>query len=256
MAPDLSGTEGIGLNVAGYQGTTLQGGPASRPAARTRAFHQARRHSRWVRFAKIAIPLGSLLAMGLVGFFAYFNPFRQIENLTFGAIGVSGTNVTMEAPKLTGFKNDNRPYEVTASAATQDVKNPNFVELKDLRARLVTDDKGSVARLEADIGVLDTQKERMDLRQNVRVRTNEGQEVLLRSALVDFKRGTVVSNEPVTVILGDNGQIEAQGLRVTDNGKVMTFSGRVHTTLLPGSSSDSSSPAAPSEAAQPTSVRP
>ena len=34
----------------------------------------------------------------------------------------------MESPKLTGFKNDNRPYEVTASAATQDVRQPNLVE--------------------------------------------------------------------------------------------------------------------------------
>jgi len=242
--------------VAGFQGTTLQGGPASRPGARTRAFNKARRHSRWVRFAKIAIPVGSLLAMVAVGLVAYLEPFRKIENLSFGSLGVSGTNVTMEAPKLTGFKNDNRPYEVTASAATQDVKNPNFVELKDLRARIVTDDKGSAARLEANVGVLDTQKERMDLRQNVRVRTDAGQEVQMRSALVDFKGGTVVSNEPVTVILGGNGQIEAEGLRVTENGKVMSFRGRVRTTFLPASGSDSSSPAAAPQAAQPASVRP
>lgn len=255
MAPDLSQTEGIGLNVAGFQGTAIQGGPASMPVARARAFKKARRHSRWVRFAKIAIPVGSLLAMGTVGLFVYYKPFEQVENLSFGAIGVSGTNVTMEAPKLTGFKNDNRPYEVTASAATQDVRNPNFVELKDLRARIVTDDKGSAARLEANIGILDTQKERIDLRQNVRVRTDAGQEVHMRSALVDFKGGTVVSNEPVTVILGGNGQIEAKGVRVTDNGKVMSFKGRVHTTFLPASGSDSPS-AADSEADQPASVDP
>nr|WP_279306541.1 LPS export ABC transporter periplasmic protein LptC [Microvirga solisilvae] len=200
--------------------------------------------------------MGSLLAVAAVSLFAYLEPFRKVENLSFGSIGVSGTNVTMEAPKLTGFKNDNRPYEVTASAATQDVKNPDFVELKDLRARLVTDDKGSTARLEANVGILDTKKERMNLRQNVRVRTDAGQEVQMRSAQVDFKSGLVVSNEPVTVILGGNGHIEAEGLRVTENGKVMSFKGRVRTTFLPASGSDSSSPVAPSQAAQPTSVRP
>ena len=80
------------------------------------------------------------------------------------------------------------------------------------------------------------------------------------SAQVDFKSGTVTSNEPVTVILGGNGQIEAQGLRVIDNGKVMSFKGRVRATFLPTSGSDSdpdsSSPAAASQAAQPASVRP
>ncbi|MFL5164422.1 MAG: lipopolysaccharide-assembly, LptC-related protein, partial [Microvirga sp.] len=102
----------------------MRDGPTSRSAVRSRAFNKARRHSRWVRFAKIAIPLGSLLGMAGVGTMAYYNPFQQIENLSFSSIGVSGTNVTMESPKLNGFKNDNRPYEVTASAATQDVRKP------------------------------------------------------------------------------------------------------------------------------------
>jgi len=270
MAPERGETKGIGSDVAGFQAIATQDSPAVRPVARTRDFHKARRHSRWVRFAKIAIPLGSLLAMAVVVFFAYFEPFRQIENLSFDNIGVSGTNVTMEAPKLTGFKNDNRPYEVTASAATQDVRKPNFVELKDLRARIVTDDRGSVARLEAHVGVLDTQKEQMNLHQSVRVTTNAGQEVQMQSAFVDFKSGSVTSDEPVTVILGGNGRIEAEGLKVVDNGKLLSFKGRVRTTFMPSTASESDaaapagadsaapvpSPAAEDTAAQPTSVRP
>ncbi|WP_205789902.1 LPS export ABC transporter periplasmic protein LptC [Microvirga makkahensis] len=271
MAPESGQTEGIGSDVAGFQVITTQDSRVSRPAARTHAFRKARRHSRWVRFAKIAIPSGSILAMASVALFAYFEPFKQIENLSFDNIGVDGTSVTMEAPRLTGFKNDNRPYEVTASAATQDVRKPNFVELKDLRARIVTDDRGSVARLEADIGVLNTQKEQMNLRQSVRVTTDAGQEVQMQSAFVDFKSGSVTSTEPVTVILGDNGRIEAKGLKVVDNGKVLSFKGRVHTTFMPSAASgpddapapagtDSavpvSPPAAGPAAAQPTSVRP
>lgn len=255
--------------MTGFQGTTIQGGPAARPASRARDFSRARRHSRRVRFAKIAIPSGSVLAMAVIGLFVYFKPFEKVEDLSFASIGVNGTSVTMEAPKLTGFKNDNRPYEVTASAATQDVRKPNFVELKDLKARLVTDDKGSTARLQAQIGVLDTQKEQMNLHQDVRVRTDAGQEVQMRSAFVDFKAGSVTSNEPVMVILGGNGQIEAEGLKVIDNGKVLSFKGRVRTTFLPSSAPDPAAPApagtdsaAPASspdaapAAQPTSVRP
>ncbi len=270
MAPESGETKGIESDVAGFQVIATQDSPAIRPVTRTRAFHKARRHSRWVRFAKIAIPFGSILAMAVVAFFAYFEPFRQIENLSFGTIGVDGTNVTMEAPRLTGFKNDNRPYEVTASAATQDVRKPNFVELKDLRARIVTDDRGSVARLEANVGVLDTQKEQMNLHQSVRVTTDAGQEVQMRSAFVDFKSGSVTSDEPVTVLLGGNGLIEAEGLKVVDNGKLLSFKGRVRTTFTPSTASKSDAaapaeadsaapvppPAAEGTAAQPTSVRP
>ena len=60
--------------------------------------------------------------------------------------------------------------------------------------------------------MLDTEKEQMKLRQDVRVRTDAGQEVKLRSAFVDFKAGTVDSDEPVSVIL-DNGVIDASGPR-------------------------------------------
>jgi lipopolysaccharide export system protein LptC len=107
----------------------------------------------------------------------------------------------------------------------------------------------------------------MELRQNVRVRTDAGQEALLRSALVNFKAGTVVSKEPVTVSLG-NGVIKATGLTVTDNGKVMQFKGRVQ-TVFEASSGEAGNPppAAPAQPsllsapataaeAQPTSFRP
>jgi lipopolysaccharide export system protein LptC len=246
-------------NVTVIQGTTMRDGPASRSAVRSRAFNKARRHSRWVSFAKVAIPLGSLLGMAGVGLVAYYNPFKQIENLSFGSIGVSGTNVTMESPKLTGFKNDNRPYEVTASAATQDVRKPDLVQLKDLRARIVTDERGGVARLRADSGVLDTKKEQMRLRENIVVTTDAGHEVRLRTAFVKFKAGSVVSNDPVTVSFG-NGTIEAEGLDVADNGKVMSFAGRVRTVIQPSGSTPSTPEAAgtgsTAPAPQQTSIRP
>ena len=241
----------------------MRDGPALRPVGRsTRAFNKARRHSRWVLFAKIAIPVGSLIGMAAVGFVAYYDPFRQIENLSFGSIGVSGTNVTMASPKLTGFKNDNRPYEVTASEATQDVRKPNLVQLKDLKARIVTDERGSVARLQAASGVLDTKREQMRLRNDIVVTTDAGHEVKLRSAFVQFKSGAVTSNQPVTVSFGD-GVIQAEGLKVMDNGKVMSFEGRVRTVFEPSRPTPSSDAGgtgstlpSPAPAPQQTSTRP
>jgi lipopolysaccharide export system protein LptC len=219
-----------------------------------------------VRFYKRAIPLGAVLGIFVIGLIAVLDPFRHVEGLTMGPVSVSGSQVTMESPRLTGFKNDSRPYEVTASAATQDVRKPNLVELKDIRARIVTDDQGSAARLEAAIGILDTQKEQMDLRGKVRVRTDGGQEVELRSASVDFKAGTVVSTEPVTVSLG-SGLIRAEGLEVQENGKVLHFKGRVQTVFegsIEPAATSSSSPATGSAtpppdaplAAQPTGLLP
>jgi lipopolysaccharide export system protein LptC len=229
------------------------------PAARSRAFARARHHSRWVRFLKRAIPVGAVVGVAAVVAATWLNPFRHVEGLTLGPVSVSGTHVTMESPRLTGFRNDSRPYEVTATSARQDVRKPNLVELSDLRARIVTDDQGSAARLEAVTGILDTQKEQLQLRRDVRVTTNGGQDVRLSSAFVDFKAGTVVSDEPVTVSLG-NGIIQATGLEVRDNGKVLHFRGRV-TTVFDGPadslpSGGAQGPTASAVAPQPASLRP
>lgn len=229
------------------------------PAARSRAFARARNHSRWVRFFKRAIPVGAVVGIAAVIAATWLNPFRQVEGLTLGPVAVSGTHVTMESPRLTGFRNDSRPYEVTATSARQDVRKPNLVELSDLKARIVTDDRGSAARLEAVTGILDTQKEQLQLQRDVRVTTDGGHDVRLTSAFVDFKAGTVVSDEPVTVSLG-NGVIQATGLEVKDNGKVLHFRGRVSTVFdgpadaLP--SRGVQGPTASAVAPQPTSLRP
>jgi lipopolysaccharide export system protein LptC len=249
-------------HVTGGQASMIETAPTRPSRVRDRAFSRARRHSRMVRFYKIAIPLGAVLGVAGVGFVALYNPFRQIEGLTLGPVSVSGTQVAMERPKLTGFRDDSRPYEVTATQALQDVSKPNIVELREMKARITMDDQGGVARLEAGTGTLDTKRERMTLRNNVRVWTENGQEVKLQTASVNFKAGTVVSKEPVVVNLG-NGVIHASGIEVTENGKVLRFSGRVSTVFenMASTAPGSDKPAvpqvtAPTAAAQPTSFRP
>ena len=93
-----------GRTFAGDKSWSQQHG-RGRPlgAVRTRAFARARRHSRCVRFYKLAIPVGAVVGgHGRRSFVAFFNPFRHVEGLTLGPVSVSGTQVTMESPKLTG----------------------------------------------------------------------------------------------------------------------------------------------------------
>ncbi len=52
--------------------------------------------------------------------------------------------------------------------------------------------------------------------------------MLLRSASVDIKAGTVVSREPVKITT-QNGTIEAEGVQVSESGRTVSFQGRVRT---------------------------
>ncbi len=208
------------------EAASAPGHAAWRDARRAKAYAAALRHSARVRFLRRAIPIGtglSILAVMIVGI---FDPFRSIGAVSVGPISLSGSKITMENPRLTGFRaKDAQPYEVTADAASQDIRKPNQVELHGLRARISMENNGFV-RLEATSGLYDTQKEQMELRQSVRILTDSGHDARLKSAFVDFKGGTVTSREPVTVTF-KGGSIESQRLDVTDNGKKLTFEGRV-----------------------------
>jgi lipopolysaccharide export system protein LptC len=197
--------------------------------ANAKAYADAMRHSTRVRFFKRAIPLGSALSIGMVLVISIFDPFGRLGGLDLGPIHLNGTKITMEQPKLSGFRKDARPYEVIAVSATQDVKKPNIVELKDLKAR-ITLEGTNVARLEASSGIYDTEKEKLQLIDNVRVKSDSGYDAKLKSAQVDFKAGSVVSHDAVQVAL-TGGTVEADTLDIRDNGKVIVFEGRVHAVL-------------------------
>ena len=109
-------------------------------------FAIAARHSRMVRVLRVAVPAAVILAMATIVVVSVFNPFRMLPKLPLdmGNLVVSGTKITMESPHLAGYTTDQRPYEVWAKTATQDVTDPDHVDLKTLRAKLLMEDQSTV----------------------------------------------------------------------------------------------------------------
>ncbi|MGL4728691.1 MAG: LPS export ABC transporter periplasmic protein LptC [Bosea sp. (in: a-proteobacteria)] len=190
-----------------------------------RAYAAALRHSRAVKVLRKAIPVICVAAVLGLLVAPYLNPFRAIAGVSMGPLSLSGGKVTMDNPKLTGFRKDNKPYELTAKTAVQDVRKPNVIELNGMNARLQMEQDQWV-RLTAKAGVFDSQKEQMQLRGEVGLKTDTGYDVKLSSADIDFKAATVNSREPVTVTSGGT-RIDSKALEVTDNGKVISFLGGV-----------------------------
>lgn len=220
---------------------------ASRAAA---AYRAARRHSALVRFLRVAIPLGAVISFSVFIVFPFVSPFR-LGGVSVGAVKMDGTRVTMENPRLAGHRKDNKPYEVTADSAVQDIRVPNVIELLQMRARLVNTDD-TVLNLTARRAIFDTQKEQLQLRDEVRVRTLNGQEAAMNSADVDFKAGTVRSNDSVTVRLPDMS-VSADSLDIVDSGGRIAFVGRVSALI---DDKDSKAAAAAASAVQPPAPSP
>lgn len=196
-------------------------------------FRAAARHSRVVRILRIAVPAAVILAMTGVIAVSLFNPFRiiasklpvEIDNLV-----VSGTKITMENPHLAGFSADRRPYDLRAKAAIQDLTNPDHVELRTLRAKVMMEDHSNVT-LDARTGFFDSKQQLLELKKDIFLQSSTGYEAKLSQAMVDINKGMVTSDEHVDVKLL-NGTLVADRLKIINSGEVVRFEGNVVMNLM------------------------
>jgi lipopolysaccharide export system protein LptC len=196
-------------------------------------FAVAARHSRMVRLLRIAVPTAVVLAMAGVVAVSVFNPFRMLLPklpVDIGNLVVSGSKITMESPHMAGFSSDRRPYELWAKAATQDLTDPDHVELSVIRAKVAMEDRSTVT-LDARTGFYDSKQQTLDLRKDIFLQSSTGYEAKLSQAFMDINKGTVTSDEHVDVKLL-NGTLVADKLRILNSGEVVRFEGNVVMNLV------------------------
>jgi lipopolysaccharide export system protein LptC len=207
--------------------------PAYDPGLEVR-FAAAARHSRMVRTLRVAVPAAVALALAsIVAIQVFYNPFQQALSklpVDMSNLVVSGTKITMETPHLAGFSTDQRPYELWAKAAIQDLANPDQVELRTLRAKVMMEDKSTVT-MDARTGFFDSKQQMLDLRKDILLQSSAGYEARLSQAYVDINKGTVTSDEHVDVKLL-NGTLTADRLRIIDSGEIVRFEGNVVMNLI------------------------
>ena len=225
-------------------------------------FAVAARHSRMVRTLRVAVPAAVILAMAAILAVSIFNPFRMLLPklpVDMGNLVVSGTKITMESPHLAGYTTDQRPYEVWAKTATQDVTDPDHVDLKKLRAKVLMEDQTTTITLDALNGLMNTKDQILDLRKDIFLQSSTGYEARMSQAYVDIGKGTVTSDEHVDVKLLQ-GTLAADRLRITSGGEVVRFEGNVVFNLDKLGDDDAAaqpaSPAVPEPAARPAKARP
>jgi lipopolysaccharide export system protein LptC len=197
-----------------------------------RAFRAARRHSRLVRMLRISIPAVVVLGTTVIVLITYFNPLRMLGQLPIdvGSLVVSGSKITMEHPRLSGFTHDARAYELSADAAKQDLTKPDLIELHNLRATVEMQDKATIEML-ATTGTYDSKGEMLKLDQNIMLNSSTGYSGHLSEAMIDMRKGYVVSKHPVELQLLQ-GTLNANRLEIIDSGDLVRFDGGVNMTLM------------------------
>jgi lipopolysaccharide export system protein LptC len=188
-----------------------------------RAFRAARRHSRWVRVLRIAVPIAVVTGCVIMFLVTYFNPLRMLAKLPINLndLIVSGTKVTMEQPRMSGFTRDSRAYQLSADAAAQDLTKPDLVELRNIHAQVEMQDK-SMMKMSANNGIYNSKNETLKLESNIQLSSSSGYKGRLSEAMVNIRTGNVVSNQPVELEMLQ-GTLNANKLEIIDSGDLVRF---------------------------------
>ena len=191
---------------------------------------------------RVAIPVTIALILGATVLVRWIDPLKVLVRLPTdaGKLVISGTKVTMESPKLSGYTRDRRWYELNAKAAAQDVTKPDMIELQEVRAKIETEDK-SMILLSATTGLFNRKAGVLTLNQNVTLKSSSGYEMHLEEAVVDTVSGEIVSSKPVAVFTQD-ATLNADRLEVAKSGEIVRFIGGVVMNLK--GLGDASQPAA------------
>lgn len=216
-------------------------GTASTPLPtdrRRRAAGAARRHSVFVRVLRIVLPATALaLTGGVVATIVSDPRVLLAAKLDAEDIGVSGSRIVMQRPRLTGYTTSTtgepKAYEITAERAEQNVAKPNEVNLYELKAKIGMRENGWGELLAAS-GHMNSTTQVLELYEAIDVTTDLNDRARMSEAVVDFSKGEIVSPAPVDIRLGDT-VITADRMQLFETGQRAIFTGRVRMVMHPKS---------------------
>jgi lipopolysaccharide export system protein LptC len=205
------------------------------PAAWRGGFGAARRHSARVRLLRGAAIGVSVLVSAAILSVALIKPLWHLPaDFSIKRVGLEGTKVTVDSPAISGIQKNGRPFEIKARSGIQDVTAPNIIELSGIESRLGSAES-STTWVSAAHGVYDSLHDKLALDGEIRIKSSTGYDIWLKSARIDFKAGSLVSEDPVRVVL-EGGAVEANKLDVSDNGHKISFGGAVTSMIENGDS--------------------
>jgi lipopolysaccharide export system protein LptC len=204
--------------------------PYQASQGREKLYRQAERHASRVVLLKRLLVSFCLLALVLFALYL-FRPDQKFGDFDLLNIELSGDALTMSAPRLTGYDDNNNPYEVSARQATQTLAAPDIVELDEIEAR-ITFDAQDWAQLQALKGVLDTKQRFLTLSGGLKLTSSQDYTLDTAKAEVNLADSHLVLPEAVTID-GPGGSLQAQTGWVNGNDRHLVFERDVKMVIYP-----------------------
>ena len=134
---------------------------------------------------------------------------------------VTQEKVIVKTSTVKGYDLEQQPYTIDAVTAAQDPDQPNLIDLDKVSGEL-RKASGQVFTIAADTGTYNSRTRTLDLKHNVVIVSKNRFVAKMPTARISLENKELISDDHVVVTL-NTGDISANGLRITDNGKNIRF---------------------------------
>ncbi len=187
------------------------------PAVRALSPERLQRYRRFVGGMKLLLPaLAAGLVLVLMIWPSGHGPSTKPRALT-------AADSTMQTPVYTSRSEKGEPYRVTADKARQNPEAPGLTDVTNPTGSIVLED-GSHIEGDARRAQYDQNKGLLFLSGDLTLRHSSGAVFKTEKARVDMNARRASGDAPVKVT-GDFGEVDAQGFRLRNQGKVVIFTG-------------------------------
>lgn len=189
-------------------------------------------YSRFVAMMKLLLPSMAVVLIALVVVWPRLVSVDERFRLGFSSMSASAVeSLTMVNARYFGTDKDNQPFTVTADLATEAADGSHALDLEAPKADITLKD-GTWMVLGSNTGLYSHDTNLLDLHGDVNMFHDKGYEFHMPAVRVDLKAGRAVSKDPVRG-QGPFGEVVADGLLITSNGKVIEFTGKTKLVLRP-----------------------
>jgi lipopolysaccharide export system protein LptC len=196
---------------------------------RAKAFRAAKRHTLMVHGLRWFLPLAAIAIAGL-----YFLPSKITVEVGGGeasieAVDLSGGALKMVNPRFKGVNEKQGVYDFQAEYATQEVTNPDIINLNVITAE-ITSNVGEKTTLKAPSGIFERKKEELTFDKGVVIGGDAGYSGTLKTATAFMQSNMVISKDPVDLAFKEN-TIKADSMTLYSSESRAIFEGRVKVHL-------------------------
>jgi len=185
-------------------------------------------YTKLVRFLKLALPIIAVAIIAII----FTWPKMQAPDLPEPSENLVTANIEKNEliqPHFESQDDKNQPFTITAQRATQNVRNPDVVNLDKPMADMHLN-SGSWLAIEAQSGQYRQKAESLLLEGDVKVFHDGGYEIKSDTLSINIKSRKAWSDKPVTGH-GPEGTIDASGMQVDTADKSIVFTGPAKLTL-------------------------